>query len=151
VSGAALKAFGPFADLSDGEREEVAERLEERELSPDETLFAEGDEADALVLVVDGSLRLSSARSRETASLSGGSLLGGFSLFAVGTRQTTAVGSERSRVLLLRREEFLRLAEDSPRTACRIATAVAAELAVQTRQGLAVIAPASVDPSARAE
>jgi CRP-like cAMP-binding protein len=151
VTASALKAFGPFADLSDGEREEVAERLEERELSPDETLFAEGDEADALVLVVDGCLRLSSGRSRETATLPGGSLLGGFSLFAVGTRETTAVGSERSRVLLLRREEFLRLAEDSPRTACRVATALAAELALQTRQGLAAIAPASVDPSARAE
>jgi hypothetical protein len=54
-------------------------------------------------------------------------------------------------VLLLRREEFLRLAEDSPRPACRVATALAAELALQTRQGLAAIAPASVDPSPRAE
>jgi CRP-like cAMP-binding protein len=152
MSAAALKGFATFAELSEAERQEVAELLEPRELSPGETLFAEGDEADALVLVVNGSLRLASRRAREEATVGGGSQLGGYSLFAVSTRQTSAVGAERARVLLLRRHDFLRLAEDSPRTACRIATALGAELAAQARAALDALAPAaSVDPAAAGE
>lgn len=141
----ALKAFAPFAGLSEAERAELADLLEERHLSPEETLFAEGDDADALVLVLEGTLRLTSRRSREAAQLGSGSVLGGFSLFAVGARETTAVGADRAQVLLLRRADFVRLTEDSPRTACRVATALAAELAAHARQGLALLTTGSVD------
>jgi CRP-like cAMP-binding protein len=146
VSGASLKAFAPLADLSDAERDELAELLEERELSPGETLFAEGDDADAMVLVQEGSVRISSERTSLTASLGSGSVIGALSLFAVGARETTAVGDERAQVRLLRRAEFLRLAEDSPRIACRIASALVAELAGQARAALGSLAAASVDP-----
>ena len=141
----ALKAFALFADLSDAERDEIAELLEERRLSPGETLFQEGDEADALALVVDGSVELSSRRASEKAVLGGGSMLGSLALLAVGSRQATAIGAERASVLLLRREDFLRLAEDSPRTACRIVTAIAADAAALTRLALDALGPASVD------
>jgi CRP-like cAMP-binding protein len=151
VSGEALKAFAPFADLSEAERTELGDLLEERHLSPDETLFVEGDDAEAVVLIVDGALRISSARTPESASFGGGTVLGGFALFTVGTRETTAVAAERSRILQLRREEFLRLAEDSPRTAYRVATALAAELAAQTRQGIGALAAGSVDPAPAGE
>jgi CRP-like cAMP-binding protein len=142
---AALKTFALFADLSEGERGEIAELLEERHLSPGETLFQEDDEADALALVVDGSVQLTSRRSAETAVFGGGSVLGGLALLAVGTRQATAIGAEPASVLLLRREDFLRLVEDSPRTACRIVTAIAADAASLTRLALDALGAASVD------
>lgn len=144
---AALKRFAPFADLSDGERAEVADLLEERSLSPGETLFAEGDEAESLVLVVDGSLAVSSPRVDESAQVGAGTVLGGLALFAVGARESSVSGVESSRLLLLRRENFLRLAEDSPRTACRVAMAISAELAAHVRGALGQLPAASVDPT----
>jgi CRP-like cAMP-binding protein len=142
---AALKSFAPFADLSDAERDEIAELLEERRLSPGETLFQEGDEADALALVVEGSVQLSSRRASENGVFGGGSVLGGLALLAVGTRLATAVGAERASVLLLRREDFLRLAEDNPRAACRIVSAIAADAASLARMALDSLGAASVD------
>src|SRR5690606_6765728 len=106
---------------------------EERDLSPDETLFVEGEEADALVLVTSGTVHLSSSRAPERATVGPGTVLGACALFAVGSREVSAVAAERARVLLLRREEYLRAAEDAPRVACRIAMAIAGELAGQAR------------------
>lgn len=142
---AELKGFAALADLSDAEREELADLLQAREVAPGETLFAEGDDADALVLVSGGALELSSRRTRARWTAGGGSVIGGLSLFAVGVREVSAVGSGRAEVRLLPRAEFLRLAEDSPRTACRIAIAVASELAAQARLALDALADASVD------
>ena len=144
---AALKRFAPFADLSDHERAEVADLLEERSLSPGETLFVEGDEAESLVLVVDGALAVSSPRVDEPVQLGAGTVLGGLALFAVGARESSVAGVESSQLLLLRRENFLRLAEDSPRTACRVAMAISAELAAQVRGALGQLPSASVDPA----
>jgi len=142
VSGDELKAFGPFADLSEAERGEIVELLEERRLSPGETLFIEGDDADSLVLVHEGTLQIESRRSRESATFGPGTVLGGMALFAIGARESSAAGMDRAEVLLLRREDFLRLAEDSPRTACRVAMALSADLAASVRGVLA-----SVDPN----
>jgi CRP-like cAMP-binding protein len=146
VTADALKGFVPFADLSDGERAEVADLLEARSLSPGETLFSEGDDADSLVLVTGGSLEVGCRRSRESAKLGPGTVLGGLALFAIGAREASATGAERTEVLLLRREDFLRLAEDSPRTACRVAMALSADLAGVLRNALDVLPAASVDP-----
>lgn len=151
MSGDALKSFLPFADLSEGERAEIAELLEERSLSPGETLFVEGDDADAMVLVAEGSVQVESRRTRESASLGPGTVLGGLALFAVGARETSATGADRAEVLLLRREDFLRLAEDSPRTACRVAMALSAELAATLRGALGSLPAVSVDPIHGAE
>jgi CRP-like cAMP-binding protein len=151
MSADALKGFVPFADLSEAERSEIAELLEERSLSPGETLFVEGDDADALVLVTEGSVQVESRRLRESASLGPGTVLGGLALFAIGARETSAASAERAEVLLLRREDFLRLAEDSPRTACRVAMALSAELAAALRGALGSLPTTSVDPTQPAE
>lgn len=144
--GTALKAFAPFADLSDEERSDIADLLEERILSPGETLFALGDDAEALVLVVEGAVTISSPRVAEPAQLGAGAVIGGAALFTVGARESSAAGAERSQLLLLRREDFLRLAEDNPRTACRVAMALSAELALHLRGALRELVVASVDP-----
>lgn len=147
MSREALKAFSAFADLSEDEREEIAELLESRSLSRGETLFVEGDDADALVLVTGGSVRVESRRVPGPASLGAGAVLGGMALFAVGARETSASSDERAELLLLRREDFLRLAEDSPRTAGRVAMALAAEMAALVRTALGSLPVGSVDPA----
>ncbi len=132
-----LKAFGLFSDLGDAEREELAALLEERDLSVGETLFEQGDDADALVLVVRGRVELTNRRSAEKVAIEAGATIGVLALFAVGARETSLIGAEATDLLLLRREEFLRFAEDHPRAAFRIAAAVAAEVAQHARAALA--------------
>ena len=136
MNAAELKSFALFSDLGDAEREELAGLLEERDLSVGETLFVEGEESDALVLVLRGSVEIASRRSIEKIAVGAGGTIGVLALFAVGARETSAVGVDASDLLLLRREEFLRFAEDHPRTAFRIAAAVAAEVAQHARAAL---------------
>jgi CRP-like cAMP-binding protein len=150
VSAAQLKTFSLFADLGDAEREDLAELLEERELSARETLFGEGDEADALVLVLSGCVEIESPRSGERLSIGPGGAIGALALFSVGLREGGAVGMTESDLRLLRREDFLRFAEDHPRAAFRIAAAVAAEVAQHARAALSQRS-VSVDPSRPAE
>ena len=128
-----LKRFALFADLGEGEREELASLLEERDLSAGETLFDEGDDADALLLVLEGRLELRSRRRAEPLSIGAGEVLGGLALFAVGCREVSAVGGEPTALRLLRREDFLRFAEDQPRAAFRIAAALVADVAQHAR------------------
>jgi NTE family protein len=138
VSDAAeLKRFALFADLGEGEREELASMLEERDLSAGETLFAEGDDADALLLVLEGRLELRSRRRPEPFSIGAGETMGGLALFAVGCREVEAVGAEPTALRLLRREDFLRFAEDQPRAAFRIAAALVSDVAQHARAALA--------------
>jgi len=136
VNAAELKSFALFSDLGGAEREELAGLLEERDLSVGETLFVEGEESDALVLVLRGSVEIASRRSIEKIAVGAGGTIGVLALFAVGARETSAVGVDASDLLLLRREEFLRFAEDHPRAAFRIAAAVAAEVAQHARAAL---------------
>lgn len=147
MSAALLKPFGLFADLVESEREDLFDLLEERDVSVGETLFEEGDDADALVLLLSGRLRIASRRRSEPVSLGPGAAIGGLALFSVGNRQVTATGAEPSEVRLLRREDFLRFAEDHPRAAFRIAGAVAAEVALHARAALAHGELGSVDPA----
>jgi CRP-like cAMP-binding protein len=147
VSAALLKPFGLFADLDEAEREDLFELLEERDVSVGETLFEEGDDADALVLLLSGRLQLASRRRSEPVSFGPGTAIGGLALFSVGNREVSAKGAEPCDVRLLRREDFLRFAEDHPRAAFRIAGAVAADVASHARAALAHVALGSVDPA----
>jgi CRP-like cAMP-binding protein len=151
VNAEALKAFVPFSELSEAERAEIAELMEARTLSAGETLFEEGDDAESLVLVTEGVVEVASRRARESAKLGPGTVLGGLALFAVGAREARVTGVERAQLLLLRREDFLRLAEDSPRIACRVAMALTGELAGLVRSALGALPLASVDPTRAAE
>jgi CRP-like cAMP-binding protein len=151
VTGADLKPFALFEDLVGEEREELAALVEPRSLAAGETLFEEGDESDALVLVATGRIAVSSQRCAEVVTLEAGDALGALALLAVGARETRAVGVEESALGLLRREDFLRFAEDYPRPAMRIAAAVATTAAQRLRAALDADALASVDPLRPAE
>ncbi|MCP3983006.1 MAG: cyclic nucleotide-binding domain-containing protein [bacterium] len=130
------KIFAPFSDLTEEETELVTSLLEERTLVAGEVLQNEGDEADGLVLLVEGGLTLSSSRADELAPLSPGQHVGDTSLASLGRREVTLVASEPSRVLLFSRSAFLRLSEDAPRAATRILEAILRDLASTVRGGL---------------
>ena len=131
-----LKVFAIFADLSEDERELVADMLTRMELDPGDQLFAEGAESEGLVLVERGSVALNSGRAGALGLLMAGDSIGAASLVAVGTREATAIASEPACVLILSRASYRRLAEDAPRAACRMLEVALADLASAVREGL---------------
>ena len=131
-----LKRFALFSDLTESDREAVAELLEPIELVPGRQCFREGQEADGLLLVDRGELRLGSQRGGELGSCGEGTSIGGLSLLLVGTREITAMAVVQTRVLQLSRASFLRLAEDHPRAALRLVQAITEEFAAAVREGL---------------
>jgi len=137
VSPDALKHFGLLAELSEEDREILAEILEERTLLDGKSAFREGAEADGLVLLQSGRLKLKSRRAGDViGTLEAPQHLGAASLFAVGKREVTALAQGPTTILLLSRSGLARLLEDAPRAAFRIAEAVAGELSGLVRQRL---------------
>ena len=131
-----LKRFAFLSDLTDSDREVVADLLEPIELATGRQLFREGQEAEGLILIDQGELRLEGQRSGEIGSCGAGAAIGGLSLLAVGPREITAVAVAPTRVLQLSRSAFLRLAEDFPRTGLRLIEAIVTEIAGALRDGL---------------
>jgi CRP-like cAMP-binding protein len=133
---AELKSFALLAELSEDERELLAELLERHSFDDGEQVFAEGQESEGLVLVEQGALLLSAKRAGALGQLVAGESLGAVSLVTVGPREATAVASGATRIAVLSRESFRRLIEDAPRGACRILEGALSDLAGAVREGL---------------
>jgi CRP-like cAMP-binding protein len=147
VSAVDLKRFALFEELSEEEREVLADGIERIELEPGDVLFREQEEGSGLVLLVEGRVRLESSRVGELGSVGPGTALGAVSLVAVGPREASAVAESACSILLLRRSAFRRLVEDTPRAACRLAEAIARDAAALLRAGLEPLVRNAVDRS----
>jgi len=131
-----LKGFPLLADLTDGDRETLFELLEERSVPAGRRLFSEGTEAEGLLLIVAGRVRLERRPNLEPEFLPAGSALGAASLVSMGPREITALAEEPCEVLVLPRDGWRRLVDDHPRTACRIAESMLTDLVGLVRLGL---------------
>ena len=131
-----LKEFSLLAELTDEDRETLAEVLEERVLRAGRRIFSEGTEAEGLVLVAAGTLRIESRRSGASERVEAPVALGALSLVAVGPRECTVVADSECTVLLLPRTAFRRLVDDAPRTACRLLEGMVDETAALVRSAL---------------
>lgn len=103
---------GFFAGTSDELKRLIATLAREVTLASGEELFAEGDEGDALYVVVDGAIEISvlSRGGRKLALdvLRAGALFGEIALFDPGLRTATATALEPSRLMRLRNGDLLR-------------------------------------------
>jgi CRP-like cAMP-binding protein len=147
VSQGDLKRFALFGELSQDERETLYEEMERVEVDPGDALFREAEEANSLVLVVHGRVRLESNRAGALGAVGPGAALGAVSLVAVGPREASAFAETKCRLLVLRRSAFRRLVEDAPRAACRLAEAIASDVAGLLRSGLEPLLRNPVDRS----
>ena len=136
MNAADLKRFALLAEFDNEDREALFELLEPKTFNKGRSIFREGTEADELVLVVSGRVALYSKRWPGDMSVGPGTVLGGLSLFVMGPREITAKAEVASKVLQLPRTSFRRLVEDAPRAACRLAEALAKELANDAREAL---------------
>lgn len=132
-----LGRFGLLAPLSSEQRRVVSERLEWLDLAAGASLFEEGEPADALLLVLEGRIRLCSARRRTDGEVGPGSALGALSLVVEGPREATAVAVCEGRVLRLSRRAFDSLRAADPGVACRLLEGIVRESAAFSRDALA--------------
>lgn len=135
-----LKKFALLADFSVADCEILAELIEPKRMARGRRIFGEGSEADSLVLVTAGSVRVESRRSGASGVLGEGTALGALSLVVLGVREATATAETDCELLMMPRASFRRLVEDHPRTACRFLEALVADVAGLVRQGLEPLA-----------
>ena len=141
-----LPKLALLAELDPDERAILADLLEEHRLAPGSMLFAEGDDADSMVFVASGALKMERRSVGTVGTLGAGACLGGAALVTLGARESTCTALEPTRVLELDRSAFRRLVVDAPRAACRLLEAVAAQIAEAARAALDSVAAAAVDP-----
>ncbi len=140
-----LKRFSLLSELSEEDREIIGEELEGLEVEAGAELYDEGEQGDGLYFVAEGEVRVESTHTGASAVFGPGSAMGAFSLVASGSRETRASASQRSRLLVLHRSTFRRIAEAEPSAACRLLEAILRETARLGREVL-VGAQADIDP-----
>jgi len=136
VSLSELKRFSLLAEFTESECGDLMEVVDPASVLADRTLFREGGQADGLALVLEGTVSLHSIRTGHRARVGSGAAIGAMSLVEVGPRESTAMSVTACEIMWLRRSDFRRLVDDSPRTACRLLEAIAADFASRVRREL---------------
>lgn len=142
-----LARFALLSGLGEDGWRALAERLEPIRVEPGEVLFREGEAADALLLVQEGRVLLTSLQRRTRGEVGAGSALGALSLVVDGPREATARARSRCLVLRLTRRAFRALHDAEPRCAWALLEGLVRESAAFARDALAQLA---VAPTSRA-
>lgn len=130
---AGFARIGIFADLTDEERIALEAELEPMPLSRGEVLVRQGEEADALYIVVSGRFDVRVAGRTETvAEIGPGSPIGEIAFLAGGERTATVTAVRDSLVVRLERSHFDRLCHRIPRIWETLTASLARRLADQT-------------------
>jgi SulP family sulfate permease len=131
-----LKPYSLFTEFSDADCDALCELLEESTVWEGRAIFREGEEADGLILVESGTVRLESKRGVKLGVLQAGCAFGGVSLLVLGKRECTVLAETECRIHLLPRTSYRRLVDDAPFTACRLVESVINEFAEAVRGDL---------------
>lgn len=124
--------------LTPQERETLCGTLERREYPAGSTVFAQGDEGDALYIIVRGtaSVRLSldeGRAHRRLVTFSVGTVFGEMALLDRGPRSATVVADEALVCHVLERSQFEKLAETQPRIGLALLSNLGRELSLRMR------------------
>jgi CRP-like cAMP-binding protein len=119
-------------DLTGDEILALSLLVEARQVRAGDPLFREGDEADEVIVIAEGAVRLE--RARETLGVLGsGEMLGGVCLTSVGQRGCDAIAEEDVELLALSRGAYLQLRSDHPSVALALHEGLLRELAQSVR------------------
>jgi CRP-like cAMP-binding protein len=128
----ALARCRVLRELSGDALDSLALLLEARDVLAGDSLFRAGDEADEVLVIAEGAVRLE--RNRQALGLLGpGEMLGGASLASVGLRACDAIADGDVRVLALSRGAYMQLRADHPSVALALHEGLLRELAVNVR------------------
>ena len=130
--------------IPEAKLEELAGILRHREVAAGEVLWREGEEAEAMLLIVDGrisvSLRLPGDRAVEVTTVGPGEVLGEVPLLDGGQHSATARVIEPTSLLSLSRADFAALVSGRHPTAFVLKRRIAGVACTRLRQQLAVLA-----------
>ncbi|MGD9804175.1 MAG: patatin-like phospholipase family protein [Hyphomicrobiaceae bacterium] len=130
---AGFARIGIFADLTDEERAAFEAELEPMSLQRGEVLVCQGEDTDALYIVVSGRFDVRvTGRNGSIAEIGPGSPVGEIAFLAGGVRTATVTAVRDSLVLRLERGDFDRLCRRIPRIWETLTTSLARRLADQT-------------------
>lgn len=143
-----LESSDLFRGLAAPERSIVAARMPRRVLAPDERLFAQGDAADGLFVVVQGSVTVigrAGHRSRRYLSISPGMMLGETAMLDGGRRSADAVADAACVLHHLGSATLHELGEQHPHIASTIHRNIAVHLSARLRAASAAWFTAGAD------
>ena len=124
-----LRRTDLFARASDAELRAVAKMLKERRLHPNQVLFRQGDQADALYIIASGRVRVSASdragHEKVLAFLGAGEIVGEMGLLSGDARSATVTASTDARLLRLGKRDFDALSMRNPEAMRDLARAVA--------------------------
>jgi NTE family protein len=128
-----LARRGIFADLTDAEWAALQSWLEPMPLKRGEALVREGEEADALYIVVSGRFDVTAGgRKGSIATIGPGSPVGEIAFLAGGRRTATVTALRDSLVVRLERADFDRLCRETPGIWAALTATLARRLADET-------------------
>jgi CRP-like cAMP-binding protein len=132
-----LKALSLFVDLKSSELKIVDGLLHERYYLEDEVIFDEGDEGEAIYIVLEGKVlicRQGQGEEGKIAELGAGSFFGDLALLDNAPRVAQARASEDCTLAVFFRADFMSLLETHAVIASKISLQLAREIARRLRQ-----------------
>jgi CRP/FNR family transcriptional regulator, cyclic AMP receptor protein len=118
-----LKTIPLFESLENDDLSALANKLREVAVTAGETVFAQGDEGDAMYVIEDGSVDIVAGSGKQKvtlASLFKQQYFGELSLLDGAPRSATAVASRAGRLLALERDDFVEFIKRRPEAALSI-------------------------------
>lgn len=129
-----------FSDLTRRECRIVDTLLHERAYLPDEVVFDEGDEGQALYIILSGGVlicRQGEPLGGRIAQLSAGEFFGDLALLDNAPRVAQARATEASTLAVLFREDFLKLLDTHAQLASKVTLALARHIGQRLREVVA--------------
>jgi uncharacterized membrane protein len=118
-----LKAIPLFESLETDDLSALANRLRESSVAAGHTVFAQGDEGDAMYVIVDGAVDIVAGSGKQKViltSLFKQQYFGELSLLDGAPRSATAVASRDTQLLALDRDDFVEFIKNRPEAALSI-------------------------------
>src|SRR4030042_1879285 len=118
-----LRDYEIFKDYSDELLTELSKVIIEKEFEENEIIFREGDVGDSVYIVTEGEIAIKRSldkpgdEEKTIAMIEKGNFFGEMALFDNQSRSGSAYAAKRSRVLILKKEDFLNLQKKDPNTA----------------------------------
>lgn len=133
-----LSQISLFSDLSAAEIKKIDKISFTKEVPGDEILFFENESGEAIYLILSGIVKISkisaSGREKTLAILESGDFFGEMSLLDGGTRSATAQVLQKARLLVIHRQDFLRVLHNYPGIASKIISVLSRRLRETNRQ-----------------
>ncbi len=134
-----LRQVPIFREMTYGQLERLASRLEIQSLGPGEVVYEEGDSSQYLYILIRGVIRVVKAygepTERELALLKPGDFFGEMGIFEGKSHAATLIAREPACVFLLSAETFKYLITQHPSIAFEIGRELSARLRRMTRAG----------------